>query len=48
MQKIPYMLIIGEKEADSQVVSVRKHGHGDVGSFSLDQFLNYFNTELEA
>lgn len=48
MQKIPYMLIIGEKEADSQVVSVRKHGHGDVGTFSLDQFLNYFNTELEA
>ncbi len=48
MQKIPYMLIIGEKEADSQVVSVRKHGHGDVGSFSLGQFLNYFNTELEA
>lgn len=48
MKKIPYMLIIGEKEADNQVVSIRKHGQGDVGMFSLDQFLAYFNKELEA
>jgi threonyl-tRNA synthetase len=48
MNKIPFMLIIGEKEADSQLVAVRKHSHGDVGTFELDQFIEFFNKELEA
>lgn len=38
MMKIPFMLIVGEKEEASGSVSVREHGKGDLGSFSLDQF----------
>lgn len=48
MNKIPYMLIIGEKEADNKLVAVRKHSHGDVGTFELDQFITFFNKELDA
>jgi len=47
MNKIPFMLIIGEKEADGELVAVRKHSHGDVGTFKLDQFITFFNEELE-
>ncbi len=36
--KIPYMLIVGEKEAAGRAVSVRKHGGEDLGSMELQQF----------
>ena len=36
--KIPYMLIVGEKEAEGRAVSVRKHGGEDLGSMGLQQF----------
>ncbi len=40
MQKVPYMLIIGDKEAESGTVSVRKRGeNGDQGSMSVEDFL---------
>jgi len=39
MQKIPYMTIIGGKEAEAKSVSVRKHGTGDLGPRPLAQFL---------
>ncbi|MDR1927278.1 MAG: threonine--tRNA ligase, partial [Oscillospiraceae bacterium] len=39
MQKLPYMLIIGEKEAESGAVSVRKRGEGDLGAMPLEQFI---------
>jgi len=45
VKKIPMMLIVGEKEADSKSVAVRKHGQGDVGTFSLHDFLDYFREE---
>jgi threonyl-tRNA synthetase len=38
VKKIPYMLIVGEKEAADGVVSVRKHGQGDLGSMSIEDF----------
>jgi threonyl-tRNA synthetase len=38
VKKIPYMLIVGEKEAAENVVSVRKHGEGDLGSMTLEEF----------
>jgi len=44
--KIPFMLIVGEKEAESQSVSVRRHGEGDVGSYPLSDFVAYFNEQL--
>jgi threonyl-tRNA synthetase len=44
-QKVPYAFIIGQKEAESGTVSVRKHGEGDLGAKSLEEMLNLF-TEL--
>jgi len=38
LAKIPYMLIVGEKEAADGTVSVRKHGEGDKGAVKLDEF----------
>ncbi|WP_422354076.1 threonine--tRNA ligase [Roseivirga pacifica] len=45
VKKIPIMLIVGEKEAEAKAVAVRKHGEGDVGTFSIDEFITYFNNE---
>lgn len=45
-KKIPYMLIIGEQEAEEESVSVRKHGEGDIGKFKLEDFVNYFKEQL--
>ncbi len=39
MQKIPYLLIMGDKEAAANAVSVRTRGKGDQGSMPLDQFI---------
>ncbi|MFT5168698.1 MAG: threonyl-tRNA synthetase, partial [Saprospiraceae bacterium] len=47
VNKIPFMLIIGEKEAESGNVSVRKQGEGDVGTMSVDDFVKYFTAQLE-
>ncbi|RYE17211.1 MAG: threonine--tRNA ligase, partial [Sphingobacteriaceae bacterium] len=38
VKKIPYMLIVGEKEATENTVSVRKHGEGDLGSMTIEEF----------
>ncbi len=45
--KIPFMLIVGEKEASSELISVRKQGSGDVGSFAKDELVRFFNEEVE-
>jgi threonyl-tRNA synthetase len=47
MKKIPYMLIVGEKEARDKKVAVRKHGKGDEGIFSIDEFANIIKNEIE-
>lgn len=47
MKKIPYMLIVGEKEAENLEVSVRKHGEGDVGSMKIANFAALLNDEVE-
>jgi len=39
MQKVPYMLIVGDKEAEENTVSVRVRGKGDVGQKSIDAFI---------
>ena len=46
VKKIPYMLIIGEKEMNDGLISVRKHGHGDAGSMSLEEFSNQLVKEI--
>jgi threonyl-tRNA synthetase len=38
-QKVPYMLVIGKKEAEGNSVSVRRHHEGDLGSRSIDEFI---------
>jgi threonyl-tRNA synthetase len=43
--KVPYMIIIGEKEADNGMVSVRKHKEGDLGSFTVDDFVQFIKKE---
>lgn len=45
VKKIPYMLIVGEREAAEDKVSIRRHGQGDQGSVSLPDFVNAFKTE---
>ena len=39
LEKIPYMLIVGDKEVENHTVSVRSRKAGDLGSISLDEFL---------
>ncbi len=46
MSKIPYMLIIGEKEEAEGTVSVRKHGAGDMGTMSIEAFAELVNKEV--
>ncbi len=45
--KVPYMLIIGEKEVDSGKLSVRKHGEGDVGIFTEKEFADLINDSIK-
>lgn len=47
MMKIPYMCVIGEKEVESKQISVRKHGKGDVGTFSIEDFTLLLRNESE-
>jgi threonyl-tRNA synthetase len=46
LKKVPYMLIIGEKEAESHQVSVRKQGEGDQGTMSVKEFIQFFKALL--
>lgn len=46
MQKIPYMLVVGEKEEAENQVSVRKQGEGDLGTFSLESFIELITNEV--
>ncbi len=46
VSKIPYMLIVGEQEAENGTVSVRKHGHGDVGTKTKDEFISFIEAEI--
>ncbi len=46
LKKIPYMLIVGEKEVDAKKVSVRKQGEGDVGSMDVPEFAKFIEEQL--
>jgi len=48
MTKVPYMMIIGEKEAAEDNVSLRKHHEGDLGSFSLEYVVVRLKSEIES
>ncbi len=47
LEKIPYMLIIGDKEVETGTVSVRKRGGVDLGAMSLEQFIMMAKEEIE-
>ncbi|MEN8825004.1 MAG: threonine--tRNA ligase [Wenyingzhuangia sp.] len=47
VSKIPYMIIVGEKEEGEESVSVRKHGEGDLGTYSVDNFIKHVANEIE-
>ena len=47
LKKIPYMLVVGEKEVFSSTVSVRSRKNGDLGSMSLAEFMSTLKEEIE-
>ncbi len=47
MKRIPYLLIVGEREANENTISVRKQGEGDKGSMPLKDFAESVNAEIE-
>jgi len=47
VSKVPYMLVVGEKEVENGTVSVRKHGEGDIGTMTIEEFSDYFNKNLQ-
>ena len=47
LAKVPFMLIIGEKEVSSEMVSVRKRGEGDLGAMRISDFEKLVKKEIE-
>ena len=47
MNKVPFMLIVGEKEEESGTVSVRRQGEGDIGTMTAAEFAEYFQGQLD-
>ena len=46
IEKVPFMLIIGEKEAEMGNISVRKHRKGDMGTMEIENFVNLIKKEI--
>jgi threonyl-tRNA synthetase len=46
LNKIPFMLIVGEQEEKDGTVSVRKQGDGDMGSLTINEFISFLNKEV--
>jgi threonyl-tRNA synthetase len=46
VRKIPYTLVVGEKERSARSVSVRRYGQGDLGQMSLEEFTNRLKDEV--
>ena len=47
LQKIPYMLIIGDKEVQANAVGVRSRKDGDIGAMSVEDFINKIEEEIK-
>jgi threonyl-tRNA synthetase len=47
MEKVPYMLVVGEEEQSQNSVSARKKGEGDLGSMAIADFVAHVNKEIE-
>ncbi|GAB1473370.1 hypothetical protein MASR2M69_08110 [Bacteroidota bacterium] len=47
LKRVPFLLIVGEKEADTQTISVRKQGDGDKGQMSVEEFTTLVKEEIK-
>ena len=47
LKRVPYMLVVGDKEAEGNTVSVRRQGKGDLGSMTTEAFVAHFKEALE-
>lgn len=47
VSKVPFMIIVGEKEQETGELSIRKQGEGDLGSMKIDDFVSYFSELVE-
>jgi threonyl-tRNA synthetase len=47
VSKVPYMIIAGEKEMEASLISVRRHGQGDLGTMSIGEFYQIFREETK-
>ncbi len=47
LKRIPYLLIIGEKEVENGTIAVRKQGEGDKGSMKIEEFVSFINAEIK-
>jgi threonyl-tRNA synthetase len=47
LQKIPYMIIVGEKEMNENILSIRQHGIGDLGAMTIDAFVALINSKIK-
>jgi len=48
LQKIPYLLVIGEKEVEAGSIAIRKRGKGDMGQMTIDKFLEKLKKEISS
>ena len=46
VSKIPYIIIVGEREEDQEKITVRKHGGENIGSINIDEFIELINKEI--
>jgi threonyl-tRNA synthetase len=47
LKRVPFLLIVGEKEAETGMISVRRHGEGDKGQMSVEEFTSFVNEEIK-
>ena len=48
MEKVPYMLVVGDKEEETATVAVRSRREGDLGALTLDDFMDKLKSEVDA
>jgi len=48
LAKVPYMLVIGEKEVNEGIVAIRRQGKGDLGSKPVAEFIKDLSAEIKS
>ena len=46
-ERIPYMLVVGEKEVSENSFAVRKRGEGEIGNYSVDDFISMLTKDVK-